>query len=72
MLRDKVTEFYVELDDFLPGFCQRAINCLLLPDHSVKRRNRQGKFSFQPQDTLVALSPTCINNYYALKKAQAE
>ena len=45
MLRDKVTEFFVELDDFYQEFASELKNRPLLEDSSKKRRNRQGQLS---------------------------
>lgn len=45
MLRDKVTEFYVELDDFYKEFASELENRPLLADSTVKRRNRDGRMS---------------------------
>lgn len=45
MLRDKVTEFYVELDDFCLEYAKELSTVGFLPDQTVKRRNRQGKLS---------------------------
>ena len=45
MLRDKVTEFFVKLDDFQQEFTQNMENHPKLVDAKVKRRNRKGKLS---------------------------
>ena len=45
MLRDKVTEFFVKLDDFQQEFSQNMENHPKLVDTNVKRRNRKGKLS---------------------------
>lgn len=45
MLRDKVTEFFVKLDDFQQEFTQNMENHPKLVDTKVKRRNRKGKLS---------------------------
>ena len=45
MLRDKVTEFFVELDDFHKEFASQLENHSVLEDKSIKRRNRKGKMS---------------------------
>ena len=45
MLKDKVTEFYVELDDFHREFGSQLENRPFLTDAKVKRRNRKGKLS---------------------------
>ena len=45
MLEDKITEFYVELDDFCNEFDTQLKENLALGDLSVKRRNRKGKLS---------------------------
>jgi len=45
MLRDKVTEFYVELDDFYLIFSTEIENQRKLGDPIVKRRNRKCKLS---------------------------
>jgi hypothetical protein len=45
MLRDKVTEFFVELDDFYKEFASQLENRPLLQDPSVKRCDREGKLS---------------------------
>ena len=45
MLRDKVTEFFVEMDDFCIEFASQLENRPLLEDLSVKRRNRKGNLS---------------------------
>jgi hypothetical protein len=45
MLRDKVTEFFVELDDFHQEFASELKNRPLLEDSSKKRRNRKGQLS---------------------------
>jgi hypothetical protein len=42
MLRDKVTEFFVELDDFYLEFASELKNRPFLEDASKKRRNRKG------------------------------
>mgnify|MGYP007006694836 CR=1 FL=1 len=43
MLRDKVTEFFVKLDDFQQEFTKNMENHPNLVETIVKRRNRQGK-----------------------------
>jgi DDE family transposase len=45
MLRDKVTEFYVEMDDFYLEFTKIIENRPKIEDLLVKRRNRSGKLS---------------------------
>ncbi len=45
MLKDKVTEFFVELDDFHKEFATQLENRPLLQDGPVKRRNRKGRMS---------------------------
>jgi len=45
MLRDKVTEFFVKLDDFQQEFTKNMENHPKLVDTKVKRRNRKGKLS---------------------------
>lgn len=45
MLRDKVTEFFVEMDDFCIEFASQLENRPLLEDSSANRRNRKGKLS---------------------------
>lgn len=45
MLREKVTEFFVEMDDFCKEFASQLENRPLLGDSSVNRRNRKGKLS---------------------------
>lgn len=45
MLRDKVTKFFVELDDFHLEFASQLENRSLLNDSGTKRRNRKGKLS---------------------------
>ena len=45
MLRDKVTEFFVKLDDFHKEFTSQLENRPKLQDSTVKRRNRKGKLS---------------------------
>ena len=45
MLRDKVTEFFVEMDGFYKEFAPQPENRPLLEDPTVKRRNRKGKLS---------------------------
>ena len=45
MLRDKVTEFFVELDDFQQEFTQNMENHPKSVDTKVKRRNRKGRLS---------------------------
>ena len=45
MLRDKVTEFFVELDDFYKEFASQIENHPLLEDSTLKRRNRKGRLS---------------------------
>jgi len=45
MLRDKVTEFYVEMDDFYIEFAKMIENRPKIEDSSVKKRNRPGKLS---------------------------
>jgi len=45
MLKDKVTEFYVELDDFHREFDSKLENRPFLSDPQVKRRNRKGKLT---------------------------
>lgn len=45
MLREKVTEFFVEMDDFCKEFASQLENRPLLGDPSVNRRNRKGKLS---------------------------
>lgn len=45
MLKDKVTEFYVELDDFCNEFKAQLDPVISLEDPSVKRRNRKGKLT---------------------------
>jgi len=45
MLRDKVTEFYVEMDDFHIEFTKMTENRPKIEDSLVKRRNRSGKLS---------------------------
>ena len=45
MLRDKVTEFFVEMDDFCLEFASQLENRPLLEDPSAKRRNRNGNLS---------------------------
>ena len=45
MLRDKVIEFFVELDDFHREFASQLKNRPCLQDSPVKRRNRKGKMS---------------------------
>ena len=45
MLRDKVIEFFVKLDDFQQEFTKNMENQPKLVDTKVKRRNRKGKLS---------------------------
>ena len=45
MLRDKITEFYVELDDFHKEFDSQLEIRPFLTDRKVKRRNRKGRLS---------------------------
>ena len=45
MLRDKVTEFFVELDDFYKEFASQLENRPLLEDSTTQRRNRKGRLS---------------------------
>ena len=45
MLKDKVTEFYVEMDDFYIEFAKMIENRPKIKDSSIKRRNRPGKLS---------------------------
>ena len=45
MLRDKVTEFFVKLDDFQQEFTKNIEDHPKLLDTKVKRRNRKGKLS---------------------------
>ena len=45
MLKDKVTEFYVEMDDFYIEFAKMIENRPKIEDSSIKRRNRPGKLS---------------------------
>ena len=45
MLRDKVIEFFVELDDFCQEFASELKNRPLLEDSKVKRRHRKGKIT---------------------------
>jgi len=45
MLKDKVTEFYVEMDDFYIEFAKMIENRSKIKDSSIKRRNRPGKLS---------------------------
>lgn len=45
MLRDKVIEFFVKLDDFQQEFTKNMENHPKLVDTKVKRRNRKGKLS---------------------------
>lgn len=45
MLRDKITEFYIELDDFHKEFSSQIENRPILENTSVKRRNRKGRLS---------------------------
>ena len=45
MLRDKVTEFFVKVDDFCKEFALQLENRPFLEDSSVKRRNRKGNLS---------------------------
>ena len=45
MLRDKVTEFFVNADDFCKEFALQLENRPFLEDSSVKRRNRKGNLS---------------------------
>jgi len=44
-LRDKVTEFYIEMDDFYIEFAKMIENRPKIKNSSVKRRNRPGKLS---------------------------
>ena len=45
MLRDKVTEFYVEMDDFHIEFTKMTENRPKIEDSLIKRRKRSGKLS---------------------------
>lgn len=45
MLRDKVIEFYVEMDDFYKEFAHQIKNYLLLENSGVKKRNPKGQLS---------------------------
>ncbi len=45
MLRDKVTEFFVKIDDFQQEFIKNIENHPKLEDTKTKRRNRKGKLS---------------------------
>ena len=45
MLRDKVTEFYVEMDDFCREFASQLENRPFLPATGINRRNRKGNLS---------------------------
>ncbi len=45
MLRDKVTEFYVEMDDFYLEFTKTNENRPKIEDSTIKRRNRAGKLT---------------------------
>ena len=45
MLRDKVTEFYVSMDDFCKEFENQIEFYPKLADRQIKRRNRKGKLS---------------------------
>ncbi|RUA07002.1 MAG: hypothetical protein DSY82_08840 [Flavobacteriia bacterium] len=45
MLKDKVTEFYVEMDNFYIEFAKMIENRPKIKDSSVKRRNRPSKLS---------------------------
>ena len=45
MLRDKVTEFYVEMDDFCKEFASQLENRPFLPATGINRRNRKGNLS---------------------------
>jgi len=45
MLRDKVTEFYVEMDDFYLEFTKMTENRPKIEESTVKRRNRASKLS---------------------------
>ena len=45
MLRDKVIEFYVEMDDFYKDFAQQIKNYPLLENPGAKKRNRKGRLS---------------------------
>ena len=45
MLRYRVTEFFVKLDDFRQEFTQNMENHPKLVDTKVKKKNRKGKLS---------------------------
>ena len=45
MLKDKVIEFYVEMDDFYLNFARQIKSYPLLGNSGVKKRNRKGKLS---------------------------
>jgi hypothetical protein len=45
MLRDKVIEFFIKLDDFQQEFTKNMENHSKLVDTEVKRGNRKGKLS---------------------------
>lgn len=45
MLKEKITEFYVEIEDFCLEFASKLKNHALLEESDVKRRNRKGKLS---------------------------
>jgi len=45
MLKDKVTEFYVEMDDFYLEFTKMNENRPKIEDSTIKRRNRAGKLT---------------------------
>jgi len=45
VLRDRITEFYIEIDDFCLEFASKLKTQTLLDDSDIKRRNRKGKLS---------------------------
>lgn len=56
MLRDKIIEFYVEIDDFYLEFTSEIENHQLsLKDGTKKRRNRQGKLSYSEMMSIYLL-----------------
>ncbi|MGC9355017.1 MAG: IS982 family transposase [Mariniphaga sp.] len=55
MLRDKVTEFYVELDDFYKIFASEIENQKKLEDSPIKRRNRKSSLTDSEMMSILLL-----------------
>jgi len=47
MLKDKVIESYIKMDDYYTEFAKRIENRQQIEDSSIKRRNRSCKYLIQ-------------------------